>query len=226
MTHPRTAGHYLHPGHFSMKIPGQLSAEINTASDDRQFEQLSDVMSALLLARRIFAEGAELLEACVLAGADRVVVGKMFGPNWIPDRLDVTVTTEANVRRATVHVPKIEKSLRRSTALDAIADIDEIDEASPAEITHDLISSAGSWQVEHMTETTRPSSIRKLPESNWSPQLSQGRSIAFSLSLAAIIAADYTTARWSHLSMILFQRSWMSIHAGNEIAVTRSRGQT
>ena len=29
MTHPRTAGHYLHPGHFSMKIPGQLSAEIN-----------------------------------------------------------------------------------------------------------------------------------------------------------------------------------------------------
>ncbi|MDH7976096.1 IS3 family transposase, partial [Sphingomonas sp. AR_OL41] len=29
LTHPRTAGHYLHPGHFSMKIPGQLSAKIN-----------------------------------------------------------------------------------------------------------------------------------------------------------------------------------------------------
>ena len=30
MTHPRTAGHHIHPGHFLMKIPGQLSVEINT----------------------------------------------------------------------------------------------------------------------------------------------------------------------------------------------------
>ena len=29
MTHPRTAGHHIHPGHFSMKIPGQLSMQIN-----------------------------------------------------------------------------------------------------------------------------------------------------------------------------------------------------
>ncbi|WP_292930964.1 hypothetical protein, partial [Novosphingobium sp. PASSN1] len=29
LTHPCTAGHHIHPGHFSMKIPGQLSAEIN-----------------------------------------------------------------------------------------------------------------------------------------------------------------------------------------------------
>jgi len=26
--HPRTAGQHIHPGHFSLKIPGLLSAEI------------------------------------------------------------------------------------------------------------------------------------------------------------------------------------------------------
>ena len=30
---PRSAGRHRNPGHFSMKIPGQLSAEINTLSE-------------------------------------------------------------------------------------------------------------------------------------------------------------------------------------------------
>ncbi|WP_343892147.1 helix-turn-helix domain-containing protein, partial [Sphingomonas oligophenolica] len=31
-------GHHIHPGHFSMKIPGQLSAEINTRTLERNDE--------------------------------------------------------------------------------------------------------------------------------------------------------------------------------------------
>jgi hypothetical protein len=34
LTYNPQRGKYHHPGHFSMKIPGQLSAEINTLSSE------------------------------------------------------------------------------------------------------------------------------------------------------------------------------------------------
>ena len=36
LTHPRTAGHHINPGHFSMKIPGQLATEINNLKKHSQ----------------------------------------------------------------------------------------------------------------------------------------------------------------------------------------------
>lgn len=134
-----------------------------------EVEQFSKPVLALLPRRRKAVKAAELFKASALAGADRMFEVEMFGPDWVPERLDAPITPKTDIRRSTASLAEVEEARRRSGGFDAVADVNQIEEPLPADVAHGLrspvTSSAGSWQIAHMIDTTRPPSIKKLPES-------------------------------------------------------------